>query len=298
MQANLIHRWVEALRGGDHEPIAHGSAKDCLRYGRQFGPLGILLDLVAPEGWEAQGENIWRHEGWMLPYSDRIRSLVPPEWTRIGEGSFGRLAFAAAADRIERDLPRWWQRRRLRKLGEAEPNHLRGSTAYLCGPIDACPEGGKHWRERLKPSLASLGIRTYDPLDKPLDIGLEDDDARRRRARLKQEGGYDELAAIMRSVRAADLRMVDKADFVVCYLDLDAAPCGTYEELFLANRHKHPVVLWCPQGKHRVPDWLFGTIPHGAFCSTEDEVRRHLHRVARRGADGTRWQFFRPDGPV
>ena len=96
----------------------------------------------------------------------------------------------------------------------------------------------------------------------------------------------------MRVIRNTDLRMVDISDFLVVNLDLDIHPCGTYEELFLANRQKKPIILRIKQGKGETPDWLLGTIPHETIFSTWEEVRDYLDLVDKGKVQDKRWMFF------
>ena len=77
-------------------------------------------------------------------------------------------------------------------------------------------------------------------------------------------------------------------------LDLDVHACGTYEELYWANRCKKPIIVRVAQGVEQTPDWLFGTLPFEMIFSTWDEVKTYLQHVAhdpvieRLG----RWYFF------
>lgn len=158
-------------------------------------------------------------------------------------------------------------------------NRLLGYSCYLAGPIDRCENGGKHWRDNIKPFLEDIGIFVLDPLDKPYNTGIENDDWRGLRKTLKEQGNYHEMGDLVKEVRKVDLRMVDESNFTIVYLDLDVYACGTYEELFWANRMKKPILLWCPQGKHMVPDWLFGVCPHELFFSTYDELTNYIRYV-------------------
>jgi hypothetical protein len=111
---------------------------------------------------------------------------------------------------------------------------------------------------------------------------------------LKDKESYDELSNMMKTIRAVDLRLVDISDFLIVNLDLNTHPCGTLEEMFLANRSKKPVVVHMEQGKKNTPDWLFGALPHSMFFSTWDEVRSYLSHI---DADRyinheNRWRFF------
>lgn len=292
MKLKWLRRWVKALRSGEY-----GFQAERLRTDAGYSPLGVLCDLVDPGGWTRGGaEHHW--------YFDGIYRGVPPgrinwtTWLSIERESFFWNATPNirthwdAADWIEDHVPSFWQRWLLRR--DPPPNHLRGASLYMAGPIDACPQGGSHWRERLTPFLREIGVLIYNPLSKSLDMGLEDDDARVLRKQLREQGDWDRLGEIMRTIRVADLQMVDKADFVLCYLDLDASPCGTFEELFWANRLKRHCIVWCPQGKERVPDWIFGTLDHNLFFSTEAEVKCFLASINGRGHPDPRWLFFRP----
>ena len=155
-------------------------------------------------------------------------------------------------------------------------SRLWGSMVYMAGAIDRCPNGGKPWRDWLTPQLNKLGVIVLDPLRKPIDIGLEDDDFRAARKIWKEKGDFDQFAKIMKLVRNSDLRFVDKADFLIVCLDLSIQATGTYEEIFLSNRQKKPVLIWCPQGKKAIPDWLYGVIDHKFFFNTTEEILEYL----------------------
>jgi hypothetical protein len=75
------------------------------------------------------------------------------------------------------------------------------------------------------------------------------------------------------------LRLVDISDFLIVNLDLDIHPCGTYEEIFWANRQKKPIIVHMVQGKQNAPDWLFGTIPHQMIFSTWDDIKNYLENI-------------------
>lgn len=173
-------------------------------------------------------------------------------------------------------------------------NRLRNKTCYLIGAIDRANDLGATWRSEITPILTSMGVNVYNPLEKPIDTGLEDVKSRIRRNKLKKQGKFKRLSIEGRVIRRVDLRMVDKADFLICYLDLDIFACGTFEEAFLANRQKKPVIFICKQGVINMPDWLFWTFPYEMFFNDFDEATNYLHRVD----DGTnnkhlnRWLFF------
>jgi nucleoside 2-deoxyribosyltransferase len=155
-------------------------------------------------------------------------------------------------------------------------HRLKNQRVYLAGAIDRVKDRGKGWRENITPFLEDLGITVFDPLKKHGTVGLEDDIVHKQKKQLKAAQMYDDLSSLMKDIRRVDLRLVDISDFLIISLDLGSHPCGTYEELFLANRQKKPIILHMTQGKENTPDWLFGTIPHQMIFSCWDGVKDYL----------------------
>jgi len=171
---------------------------------------------------------------------------------------------------------------------------LTNQRVYLAGAMDRVADRGTGWRDSITPFLENLSIVVFNPISKPTDIGLEDNDTHHIKTKLKQMGRYDELSAMMKTIRAVDLRLVDISDFIIVNLDLDIHPCGTYEEIFLANRSKKPIIVHMEQGKSQTPDWLFGTIPHQMIFSTWLEVKNYLQHIHTDAEIEyyNRWRFF------
>lgn len=173
---------------------------------------------------------------------------------------------------------------------------LWGMRAYLCGPMDHAKDGGTGWREDVSKWLESRGCASFNPTDKPIDLGGETEEDRNRRKRLLDNGEYENLAAEIKILRCVDLRMVDITDFVIVYLDRDAYPCGTYEELFLANREMKPILVMSPGGPQNTSLWIYGTIPHQHVFYTWGALFGYLDRVDRDRDDDfnrlKRWYFF------
>jgi hypothetical protein len=161
--------------------------------------------------------------------------------------------------------------------------------------MDRAADAGVGWRRTLRKETKDLGILWLDPTRKPINVGVENDASRLQRRRNKQEERWADLIAEMKPIRCVDLRMVDVCDFLVVNLDMDIHACGTYEEIFLANRQKKPVFLHIEQGKRATPDWLFATLPHKYFHSSWGALQAHIRHVATSPdfADRTgRWYFF------
>ncbi len=174
------------------------------------------------------------------------------------------------------------------------PQLLRNKTVYLIGAIDRAEDLGSTWRSQIQKMLRrKFHCNVYNPLEKPIDTGVEGEEARKYNRGLKITGKYDEFSKRVRTIRCVDLRMVDKSDFIICYIDMDIPMCGTIEELTTANRQKKPVIVFCKQGKINIPDWLFGMLPHDMFFDTIEEVIEYLKKVnAGFGNHTDRWMFF------
>jgi len=173
-------------------------------------------------------------------------------------------------------------------------SRLLNQRVYLAGAMDRVADRGNGWRDNITPFLQHLGVIVFNPIKKPTIIGQEDEQTHKYKIRLKKEKNYNELSSLMKVIRSVDLRLVDISDFLVVNLDLDIHPCGTYEEIFWANRQKKPIVVHMVQGKQNAPDWLFGTIPHQMIFSTWNEIQEYLTYINNYSEIETynRWYFF------
>ena len=173
-------------------------------------------------------------------------------------------------------------------------NRLKNQRVYLAGAMDRVSDRGSTWRDNITPFLKELGVVVFNPINKPTDVGLEDHDSHQIKTKLKSMERYDELSSMMKTIRSVDLRLVDISDFMIVNLDLDVHPCGTYEEIFWANRQKKSIIVHTVQGKQQAPDWLFGTIPHEMIFSSWDEVKNYLNQIHSQPDIKTfnRWYFF------
>lgn len=147
-------------------------------------------------------------------------------------------------------------------------NRLKGLRAYLAGPIDNCPELGVHWRKEMSRFLWNLGCGVLNPTDKPTPHGLEDKALHEKINFLKILASneknieicnsyYEEIEELMSPVISNDFAMVDRADFVIMFIDTSIHMCGTYSEETHAVQLKKPVIICCKQGKHSIPNFCF-----------------------------------------
>jgi hypothetical protein len=173
-------------------------------------------------------------------------------------------------------------------------NRLRDQRVYLAGAMDRVADRGNGWRDQITPFLEHLEVIVFNPIKKPTTVGIEDITTHKFKQKLKLEKNYDELSQVMKTIRSVDLRLVDISDFLIVNLDLDIHPCGTYEEIFWANRQKKPIIVHMVQGKQNAPDWLFGTIPHQMIFSTWDDIKNYLQNIHNNPdiIAYNRWYFF------
>jgi len=185
-------------------------------------------------------------------------------------------------------------------------NRLSGSIAYLAGPIDRAHDSGIQWRLDIQNYLWSLNIGVLNPCDKPMDWGIESESTINERHKLKEiafnryKKGLDnhnlccDIHEQVKKIVAADLRCIDKCDFVILYIDTDVHMCGSYNEQTHACLQRKPVVVCCKQGKFGVPDWLWGICQHDMFFGSWNEVKDYIYSIAFNNnvEHFRRWRFF------
>ena len=140
---------------------------------------------------------------------------------------------------------------------------LDGSAVYLSGPMDfvASREAEKTggWRHFIRQILEPMGVTVYDPWEKPEvrglhqygteDVGLPERirntwtfqpgiDGDRARAQCAQE---------FWSSLHIDLRMVDKADFLIAFCPTNVYSVGTVHEIVTARVQRKPVLFVSPR---------------------------------------------------
>jgi nucleoside 2-deoxyribosyltransferase len=158
---------------------------------------------------------------------------------------------------------------------------LKGSTVYIIGSMDYDRETGRAWREELTPFLESLGVIVYNPYKKPLqdDDGLEDDDNHLAVQEALKREDYAEVEQRMKIVRHVDLRMVDKADFIVAHLDWTKRLCGTIRELLEAASQQKPIIVHLKQPKNEQPPWLFSETDHTLWFTEWHKLKNYLIHI-------------------
>ena len=155
-------------------------------------------------------------------------------------------------------------------------NNLKGLRCYLSGPIEYCENAGTKWRDEITPQLKEMGVIVYDPTKMFAPDRISDVERLKQIQEAKANEDWDTVAKLARPVRNFDLRLVDKSDFLIAFIDPDIQMCGTWHEVFKANEQKKPILLVWKGGKPRVSGWMYGTLPHKYFFETFKDAVQHL----------------------
>jgi hypothetical protein len=175
-------------------------------------------------------------------------------------------------------------------------NRLRGSFTYLIGAIDRVinSEDAIDWRQNITPFLQSLGVIVLDPTNKPV-VGLkEDEEIVKNKEKYIEDGKIEEFCLAVRRIRSFDLRCVDLSSFIIAYIDTDIHLCGSYEEIFSANKEKKPCLIVVKQGKSRTPRWILGAVNAETVFNNFDELKQYLKHIDQDQCIDTlrRWVFI------
>ena len=179
---------------------------------------------------------------------------------------------------------------------QMKKGRLNNHRVYLAGPIDNAHDDGVGWRQNITPYLKKMGLTILDPTNKPTsqckwnEVGDEKDHIHK----LVDLERWDELRNLAKEIVLVDLRMVEVADFMICYLDRDIHQCGTYDELFEALRRRKPTLIVHKGGKKEMSMRLRGKVNHNFVFETFDDLYSYLEALHNGiiEPDYTRWVFF------
>ena len=140
-------------------------------------------------------------------------------------------------------------------------NILNKTKTYLVGHMQYL--SGRNWREEITQKLSTLGVTCFDPYKKPFIKDVEEDEATRQEMEVwMKTKQYDRVTDRMKMIRAYDLNLVDRSDFIIAHLVPDVASWGSAEEIVTAVRMKKPVFVSMEGGKAKTPLWMLGMFPH------------------------------------
>jgi len=148
--------------------------------------------------------------------------------------------------------------------------------AYLCGPIEFAPDGGKLWRRKLMPFLHNeLGHRVYDPAEDEKKNLTDEEAAHFREWKVTD---MERFRRVVRKIIQYDLDIVEnKADYVICSLTGAGATTtsgGTSAELTFAHRRGIPVYLMTDAPIEEISGWMLACADR-VFANV-DELKKFL----------------------
>jgi hypothetical protein len=160
-------------------------------------------------------------------------------------------------------------------------NILNNAVILLSGPIDNSIDDGIGIRKEIINKCRAVGIEAHflDPTDKPTNGFKEVGEEKKKLFQLKQEGQFSTVAAIARSFRYQDLRMVDISDIVIVHIDPNIHMSGTYEELYRAKQLDRKMFVIVNGGMAYLPNWLFGVFSSDEVFESVDECVQCLLKI-------------------
>jgi nucleoside 2-deoxyribosyltransferase len=173
---------------------------------------------------------------------------------------------------------------------------LKKTRTYLIGPMEYAD--GRGWREDMTEFLNEMNVTVFDPYKKPFyNAPKEDNDTRDIILQKMNDGNYDDVAEHFKQVRAFDLSMVDRSDFIICYLNPAVPTFGTMEELVTAVKMKRPTFIVVEGGKKYTPLWVMGMLPHKYIYNNFTEIKEVLENInsGKKIIDNERWRLFKPE---
>lgn len=172
----------------------------------------------------------------------------------------------------------------MEKYRELDWDHI---MVYLCGPMDFTKDLGVKWREEATDKLVEIGLlhrNILNPCSKPLShTGAPLSEEQKLANDLRANQDWDGLEMLARKIIHVDLRMVDKADFLIVNLSDCDRTTGTIHEIVIASLQQKPIYIIDNKGKNHVSMWLLGLVGHKRVYNNLDEVIREIRKIKNDG---------------
>ena len=76
---------------------------------------------------------------------------------------------------------------------------MKSKQAYLAGAMEASPDKGENWRDKIKPELIKLGYTVFDPTDKENASEVCD-----KLKEYKKHGKWDKFMEVVNEIQERD----------------------------------------------------------------------------------------------
>ena len=172
-------------------------------------------------------------------------------------------------------------------------NMLYKTKTYLVGHMQYL--SGRDWREEVTEKLTPLGITCFNPYAKPFMKDVDEDESARENMKVwMKTKQYDRVTNRMKTVRAYDLNLVDRSDFIIAHLVPDVASWGSAEEIVTAVRMKKPIFVSMEGGKAATPLWMLGMFPHKYIYNSLEEIIEMVYAIdsGNKEIDSDRWRLL------
>ena len=171
---------------------------------------------------------------------------------------------------------------------------LQGTSCTVIGAMQHSADG-RSVRKNMTDQLGKRGIIVYDHYKKPFVEAVEEHEDRREYMNsLLEKEDYDAITGL-KNIRTFDLKLIDISDFIVFVFDPKVLTCGSWEEVFWANRLKKPIFFINVAGKKTTPFWVFWTIPHKYIYSSVEDFYKVIDDLdsGKHPMDNERWKLLK-----
>lgn len=180
--------------------------------------------------------------------------------------------------------------------------YLNKTSCYLMGPIEFDSDLGCKWRSDIIQFLEPLGVKTFNPLNRPDWIksivpytppNLLLNDV----LKIVENNDENSIECIkaQKLVRDACCRFVNTCDFVICYLP-NTKTYGTIEELARVDQLGKPIIAICPDN---IPSlWIFDILNNQHVFDDFESAKTFLTNLDLgniESLDALRWIFIEDD---
>lgn len=168
--------------------------------------------------------------------------------------------------------------------------YLSDKGVYLCGPLHACADDGIGWRKQITPQLMQYGLTILDPTQVTVSgLGEVGDDKARFKQLIREEKWLEAKQALWPIVRR-DLRMVDKADFLILNYAALSPTIGTWNEITIASMQKKPILLKYDKSElDNFNIWVLSFIKPNCIFSEWDDLFAYLDKINSGEFDTSYW---------
>lgn len=176
------------------------------------------------------------------------------------------------------------------------PNFLKNTSCYLIGAIEHDQLFGRDWRTAVSSSLNKMGIKIYNPLNRPdwmdkITPYVPPDLSRDEILHAIYNSNSKMHSEAQTIIRRICIRYVGTCDFVFCYLP-NAKTFGTTEELVIASNLGKPIIMVCPDD---IPSlWIYDLIKSEPIFDNIIDAVEYLEEINRGDVEieALKWIFI------